>query len=268
MEKAIQTPNEKTAITIIDLAHYNIPNSIEIKSHLEEELGELVSISKNLSFLVASRHLTSRKVLEGLDKEFQIIEMGSGFSPHGINFEEKFEKYIEIDLPFNSELKSKIISKIKSKNKILFISGNIFEKETWKNVANSLDSKKPVFIFCEGVVSHYANKEQKDKLSKYLKSILVHEKSMFYLDDTFKNHPELNKNEIVSAGKSDLAKKFNKTAYPGMKDRTLLTERKDWEERGFKFLKEIDYENIEGYEEILSKLRGNIFKLINHKLNI
>ena len=77
-------------------------------AELERKNGKLCSIAGGLAFLVASRHLTTRRLLDALSPDYQIVEMGAGFSPHGLNYAAKFACYVEVDLPCNSADKKEV----------------------------------------------------------------------------------------------------------------------------------------------------------------
>lgn len=252
-----KSPSEKTASTIWDLASFNTPNSARMLAEIEKRNGKMSSIAPDLSFLVASRHLTTRRLLDSLSPNYQIVEMGAGFSPHGVNYASKFDNYLEIDLPYNSFEKKEVVSNLNGiSDSVTYIPGDLFDTQTWRQVNERLDQTKPLFIFCEGVVSHYASEEQKDILGKILQGTLVHPESKLYLDDTLKNHPELDTNPIVISGRKALATSLKNTSYPGITVRNFESEMSNWKERGFD-IGLVPYANVGAtYSTVTDSLRG------------
>ncbi len=252
---------EKTASTIDDLQRIsNVPNSKQMLRGLEEEIGRVKSFCPDLSWLAASRHLTSRSLIERLSDNYNITEMGAGFSPHGINYSDEFETWTEIDLPHNSQLKEKIVNKISSNYNINFVAGNIYSKDVWQRAIDLIDVSKPSFIFCEGVVSQYGNEEQKDSLVEYIQPLIAHPESMLYIDDTFKNHPEFENDPRIKKIMGGLKKSLKRTSYANMKSRSLDSEKSKWESRGLT-CEYVPYViTSEEFKDINEKLRGFLFK--------
>ena len=62
--------------------------------------------------------LTNHKILEFFPKKFgkdlQIIELGSGFTPHFLTLNYDIDKYIEVELDINTELKKEALDEIRS----------------------------------------------------------------------------------------------------------------------------------------------------------
>jgi O-methyltransferase involved in polyketide biosynthesis len=252
-----KSPIEETAATICDLAHFNTPNAKAILTELEKKYDKICSIAGDLAFFVAARHLTTRKLLDTLSPDTQIIEMGAGFSPHGINYSSKFAKYIEIDLPHNSAEKKEITKNLQTNpDSITYISGDLFALKTWSQVKATIDCAKPLFVFCEGVVSQYASEEQRETLARQLQSIFDHPKSKLYLDDTLKNHPELESHPIILNGRKTLANILKHTSYPEVAARSFETEIGRWKNRGFD-VELVPYVNIgEQYSPITDAFKG------------
>lgn len=246
-QKAIEkSPIEKTAATICDLAYFDTPNSRRMLAEVEKKNGKVCSIAGGLAFLVAARHLTTRKLLDALAPDYQIVEMGAGYSPHGLNYAAKFACYIEVDLPCNSAEKREIAGNLhEGQDSVKYVSGDLFNPQTWSKVKEKLDLTKPVFAFCEGVVSPYASEEQKTVLAGQLQSLFCHGGCKLFLDDTLKNHPELESNPIISGGRTIMAYVLKDTNYNTIADRTFETEVRGWENRGFS-VELVPYVNVGG----------------------
>jgi len=252
---------EKTASTIEDLQRVsNVPYSREILSALEDEIGEVRSFCPDLSWLAASRHLTSRGLIEQLSPEYQVIEMGAGFSPHGLNYSYRFGSWTEVDLPHNSKLKERVARRIAPKGKIEFVAGDIYSRDTWERVMSSLDLSRPSFIFCEGVVSQYGSEEQKDILVESIGPLIIHPDSRLYIDDTFKNHPEISQNPRIQEIMGTLRRSLKRTSYAGMESRTLEDERSRWKARGLSCQYVPYVITSEEFRDINEKLRGFLLR--------
>ncbi|MBS3088444.1 class I SAM-dependent methyltransferase [Candidatus Pacearchaeota archaeon] len=221
---------QKTASTLINLSeHSNVRYAKAIAKKLLEEKdtkGPMLSI-KPFSAFPVSRFITNQRLLEYIiskNKDIQIIELGPGFTPHYLNLK-KVSKYIEIDFESNSRLKEKIIKSIKADcRNLFFVSGDILVKKTWLKVKKIINSKKPVLIFSEGVVSQYFDKEQKKLLSSLIKDLLKTEGSIFVLDDTLRNHPDLHSFQIIKEGMSAVIKKSGSQVYGSEKNNQTFGE--------------------------------------------
>lgn len=122
---------QKTAIIpLIDLSECNINHSKKILDRLKYSKAFYPS---GKSYLAESRYKGSEKIIK--DNEFkQIIELGSGFTPHAVNLR-YIKKYIEVDFLENSEIKQEIIDDLFPKRKnIVYISGDVFKKEAWQKI--------------------------------------------------------------------------------------------------------------------------------------
>ncbi len=255
---------QKTANTIYDLKdHTDVKYCSEITDFLIKKLGvnsdQRIS-TQNFSALVVSRYLTNHSVLESMASRYgsdlQIIELGSGFTPHFLNLRSEVGKYIEIDLDINSKLKEEITKKLTSKDNIIFISGDILSVDVWNKVKDIIDTTKPVIIFSEGVVAQYFTKEQKEKIANLTKDFLVSNGSAFIIDDTIRNHIELHSNPIIKEGMDRVATQSGNNTYKG--EVTSLTHEIDnWSKLFNNKVSTIDY--------ILSK-PGMDFAINNLKL--
>lgn len=204
---------QKTANTLYDLRdHTEVKYSKEISDFLIEKTGgkEMDRISTaDFQALPVARYLTNHRVLELFAKKFgkdlQIIELGSGFTPHFLNLNYDIDKYIEVELDINSELKKEITSKLTNKNNIHFVSGDILSDETWNEINQIVDKNKPVLIFSEGVVAQYFNSEQKEQIGNFVKTVMKKEGSAFIIDDTLRNHPELLSETVIKEGMNQIS---------------------------------------------------------------
>jgi O-methyltransferase involved in polyketide biosynthesis len=212
---------EKTASTFLDVKDYTDTKYCdEIYVHLLKKYPSIKDpriSTKNFSALVVSRYQTMDCLINFLSEQFgkdlQVIELGAGFTPHFLNLKREIGKYIEIDYKFNSEIKKEIMKKLTKKDNLFFIGGDILSENTWEEVNKIIDFNKPVMIFCEGVVSHYLNTEQKLKLSSLIKPLLSVKGSCCIIDDTLKNHLELKSNPIIQEGMNRISSISGNNAY-------------------------------------------------------
>lgn len=210
---------QKTASTLFDLEeHSDFAYCKEISDELKKEIALDKISTDHFSAFIVSRFATNQYLLDFMVQKFgenlQIIELGSGFTPHYLNLKGKVLKYIEVDFEENSSLKKIIIQKIFGKTESLkFIGGDILDEETWSLIGNEIDLSKPVFIFSEGVISQYFNVEQKQKIANFVKPLLKIEGSCFVLDDTLRNHPEFFDNQIIKEGMLKITEKSGSDIY-------------------------------------------------------
>lgn len=208
---------QKTSSTILDLnGHSDVKYSDEIIDALKSRIGEMwpkiwpqISSEYFSAFPVARFH-TNQSVLNFMAQKFgsklQIIELGAGFTPHFLNLDCEIGKYIEVEFKENSDLKKDIINEIKGEiNNLKFIAGDLLENETWQKITEELNLDNPVLIFSEGVVSQYFDDQSKIMISNFIKPLLKAEGSLFMLDDTLRNHPEFQNNEIIKEGMNKIS---------------------------------------------------------------
>ncbi|MEI8328355.1 MAG: class I SAM-dependent methyltransferase [Candidatus Taylorbacteria bacterium] len=212
---------QKTANTLYDLRdHSDVKYCKEISDFLIEKSGgnEGSRIStENFSAFVVSRFTTTHRFIElmaqRLGKELQIVELGSGFTPHFLNLNYEIGKYIEIDLEVNSKLKKEITRKLRERDGEIFIAGDILTQDVWNEVGNNIDLSKPVIIFSEGVVAQYFTTEQKEKIASLSRAFLQTNGSCFVVDDTLRNHSELHDNPIIQEGMSRIVAESGSKVY-------------------------------------------------------
>jgi O-methyltransferase involved in polyketide biosynthesis len=208
---------QKTSSTILDLNdHADVKYSEEIINALKNRIGEMwpkiwsKMSSDNFSAFPVARFHTNQSILNFMAKEFgerlQIVELGAGFTPHFLNLDCRIGKYIEVEFKENSDLKRDIISETKGEiDNLKFISGDLAEEETWKRIEGELNLDNPVLIFSEGVVSQYFDDDLKSKISNFIKPLMSANGSIFMLDDTLRNHPEFQDNEIIKEGMNKIS---------------------------------------------------------------
>lgn len=212
---------QKTASTLFDLSeHTDVAYSHQIADLMVKKTGiEWTKMSTNeFTALPVSRFNTNQSLLDFMSKKFgpnfQIVELGAGFTPHYLNLKTKVLKYIEVEFGVNSSLKKEIINEIKPVvDDLVFISGDILDESTWKAVKENLNPHYPVIIFSEGVIAQYFNVEQKKAVSLFIQDLLSVEGSAFVLDDTLRNHPELHSNPIITEGMKRIMQQSGSNTY-------------------------------------------------------
>ena len=243
---------QKTANTLYDLRdHTDVPFSKEISDFLLEKSngieGERIS-TENFSALPVSRFLTNHEVIEffveKFGKELQVVELGSGFTPHFLNLKKNISKYIEVELEVNSKLKKEITRKLTNKENIYFIEGDILSKNVWEEINNIIDNQKPLLIFSEGVIAQYFSSEQKEIVGSYIKEIINNRKTIFIIDDTLRNHPEFLNSPIIQEGMNRISSQSGSKVY----NNEVLSLKNEID----KWSKIFNY-NIETIDYILSK---------------
>jgi O-methyltransferase involved in polyketide biosynthesis len=211
---------QKTASTLIDLKdHSDVAFCSEIAELMEEKIssGWPKIFSNNFSAFPVARFCTMQAFLEFMSErlgpQVQIVELGAGFTPHFLNLKAKVSKYIEVDLPVNSNLKKEIINEVYPDSNVVYVSGDISEVTTWDEIKKHINMSSPVIVFSEGVIAQYFSSEQKQKIATYVKDILSTEGSCFVLDDTLRNHPELQTNPIIEEGMQMVTKASGNNVY-------------------------------------------------------
>lgn len=212
---------QKTASTLFDLSdHTDVAYSHQIADLMVKKKGiEWTKVSTDeFTALPVSRFNTNQSLFDFMSKKFgpnfQIVELGAGFTPHYLNLKTKVLKYIEVEFGVNSNLKKEIINEIKPVgDDLVFISGDILDESTWKAVKENLDPHCPVIVFSEGVIAQYFNVEQKKAVSLFIRDLLNVEGSAFVLDDTLRNHPELHSNPIIAEGMKRIMQQSGSNTY-------------------------------------------------------
>lgn len=201
------TDIQRTANTLFDLRdHSDFKYCNEIADFLKSRsiTDEIRISTENFMALVVSRFATTQALLEQITEkygtELQIVELGSGFTPHCLNLSGKIRNYIEVDLPDNSELKKEISKNFVSTNNQIFVAGDILDGATWQKISANIEPDKPVLIFSEGVIAQYFSAEQKEKIASFAKSIMKASGSCFVIDDTLRNHQEFHSNPMITEG--------------------------------------------------------------------
>lgn len=200
----------KTAFgTVRELGeHTDVPNAKEIFEGLGLSKDEY--IKSGLPFFVELRYKCSESVLEDLIENQsvkQVVELASGFTPHGVNTTEKHPdvKYLEVD--YGAEKKKSIVENIKPDSNIEYLGGNILSEDTFDRIENSLDNG-PVAIFSEGLMM-YMDEENRERLASSIKKILEKHGGAFFFEDNTTFNPEYKKRlgSIISGLHKKLASK-------------------------------------------------------------
>lgn len=178
----------KTAlIPFMDLAiDAGVPNADMFLKKLTKGILQKTS---GYSYLAESRYKTAESIIK-LNKYKQILELGSGFTPHAVNLAGNADKYIEVDYPENIAIKKKLTRDLTSakEGKIIYIAGDIFSKTTWQKIQKEI-LKKPIGIFAEGFMQ-YTNKRSRVFLLGEIKDILTKNGGSFFFEDSLTFHPE------------------------------------------------------------------------------
>lgn len=234
---------EKTAfLPLIDLAvDTDVPNTTLI---LEKLINKKKWKTSGKAYLAESRYKGSEAIIK-LNKYKQILELGSGFTPHAINLGKAIEKYVEVDYYKNIVIKEKLINKIfKDKNnKISYIAGDIFKNSVWNKINREL-LKGRIGIFAEGFMQ-YTNKKQRAFLLEKIKVILTKNKGSFFFEDSLTFHPEfscISTLKVLSRKMSQTSGNNNLLKFISQEELT-----KEFNDLGFKI------KRIKAYSNLMSK---------------
>lgn len=200
---------QRTAATVVDLAdNSNVAYATQIKLALEKRFPGIKSFAPSMSEIVVSRYLTNQKMLEDVVKstngQVQIIELGSGFTPHALNLNGRPAKYIEIDLPENISLKKEIVAEISSHDETGYIAGDVLDPAIWDVVSKMVDPDLPVVIFSVGLIIYFSGLQQDRLVSLALPFIKPDGISRFVFDDSLKYHPELQGHPALVQGRKNI----------------------------------------------------------------
>lgn len=137
-------------------------------------MGDDFKIIESLIPIIELRHKSIHRAIEIYGNN-QILEIGSGFSTHGLEFINNVEnvKYIEVDLKSLIKEKEYLVREIlKINDSNLFFKGiddlNYYD---FLEKANIFDEETPVTIMSEGLLA-YLNFSQKNKLVNNIYRIL------------------------------------------------------------------------------------------------
>lgn len=178
-------------IPLMDLAlDTDIPNTGEILSRI---VAKKKWERSGKSYLAESRYKSAEQVIKEEGYK-QILELGSGFTPHAVNLQEVVDLYVEVDYRRNIELKKQIVEDIfpNTKNKIIYIPGDILDDSTWLEIEKML-LNKPVGILAEGFMQYTSKKERAFLLGK-IKKVLKQYGGSFFFEDSLTFHPSLREN--------------------------------------------------------------------------
>jgi hypothetical protein len=199
LEKPIQ---KNLAFSLIPLILANVPYARKIAEELSailsiniDDLIKEVSKKPERFFEVDSRHKTSKKIIEESGIR-QVIEIAAGFTPHALNLRNCVDRYIEIDLPQNSELKSQAMKRVDPTLETIYVSGDAFEEDTWNRVKiNLLD--QPTIVFSEGFIL-YTDAKNRAKMLEFIKPIIIN--GLFFHEDCRTINGVLRKEEYKELG--------------------------------------------------------------------
>ena len=230
---------ELTANTVFDISqHSNDSHTNNIAVYLATNYPEFLELNistDNFKALVVARYFNSHRFLELIAQltngQLQVVELGAGFTSHFLSIRDQVSKYIEVDYPLNSKIKSKATEQFYNGNKITFVGGDILESTTWEKINSVIDRDKPVVIFSEGVIAPYFNLQQKMVVANYIKPFLAISGSAFLIDDTLKNHPELQKHPVIAEGMARITKKSGNNNYQSNIPHTFENEFDFWQKQ-------------------------------------
>ena len=243
---------QKTAIIpLLDLVKCNVNNANKILNELKYPKQ---FCSSEVSYLAESRYKSSEKIIK--DNHFkQVVELGSGFSPHAINLKKHINKYIEVDFLDNSKTKQKIIGRLFPNNQnIIYMHGNVFQKDIWQKIWKKIDKENKIAIFAEGFMQ-YTDKNQRKFLLGQIKKVLKKIGGAFFFEDSLTFHPEfkkIKKLKNISKKMSRLSKNKNLLKYISQEELT-----KEFETAGFQISR------INAYNDLVSKdYQNNVAKSV------
>lgn len=221
---------QKTAATIVDLANNSdVAYAKDIVNLITRQYGPINSFAPELGSLVVSRYLTSEQIL-GHYKKPQVVELGAGFSPHSINLHGLVDRYIECDLPINSEIKRELVRQLNQQDKTIYIAGDVLESRLWQEITGALDRDKPLVIFSEGLILYF-DETMRDQLALHAKSILTKPEDSFVFDDSLGYHPELSTDKRLKEAMDKIKVTSKSNVYGGF--RTQKEAESQWKSRGF-----------------------------------
>ncbi|MFT4310603.1 MAG: class I SAM-dependent methyltransferase [Candidatus Woesearchaeota archaeon] len=146
----------------------------------------------------------------------QVIEIGSGFTPHALNLEDI--RYIEIDFPHIIKTKREIISSIDPHRDVIYIGGNIFSDEAWESIYTSI-LNQPTAVFFEGFMQ-YTNNNQRKFLFDKIRPIIQDGGFCFFEDSlTFNPHfSQIPTLRNLTERMKSISKKTQLTSYISQKE--------------------------------------------------
>jgi hypothetical protein len=227
----------KTAVgTIRDLAAFT---DIEMAKEIWQQMGGeesnkgFTEKTSGKPHLVELRYKTSDMIIRDLsenDNVRQAVEIASGFTPHAQELlgNNVLDSYVEADLPINTEEKKSLNQKINPDTQIEYVPGNIFDEESWDEIAAKLRPGS-VVIFSEGFML-YTSEKERDTLAKYVKRILGEHGGYFVFEDSTRFHPEF----IQYPNFRQFFEKLSNSSKRDMQAVSQEDMTAEWEDRGFK----------------------------------
>lgn len=227
----------KTAMgTVRDLAFYtDIKGAEQIWRLLsgEEKDENFSKKTKGKPHLVELRYKMSDQIIRSLAETEgvgQAVEIASGFTPHALELlgGGVLSNYIESDLLVNTVKKQELYDEVGQGLPVIYVPGNIYEKETWDEIEVKL-ADGPVVIFSEGFML-YSTAQERDKLANLVRPILQKHGGYFVFEDSTRFHPEF-------IEYPNFRPFFDKLAKSSQRDMGAVSQEdmaKEWEDRGFK----------------------------------
>jgi len=166
---------------------YGIPNAKEMATLIGAESARIKlygeELHKNLDDVprFEARYKGGEAALEKFIEKHpdaQVLELGAGFSLHGLTLAEKHPGlvYIETDLPDMMDLKREVVKKLIAvpPTNLYFSIANALDVEALREALRVATDNRPLTIYCEGFIDYLSLKEKealiatiKDFLTRY-----------------------------------------------------------------------------------------------------
>jgi len=148
-------------------------------AHAQEIYDELKRLGVEFGSgmpLMEARYKNTNRVLAGETNITQVLELGSGMSPRGLNMclENPDMTYVELDTPALIGLKTQILEKITNGNvppKLHLVGGNVSNSIDFNTATKEFSPDQSVAVISEGLVS-YLSIPQKSELFQYIHELL------------------------------------------------------------------------------------------------
>ncbi|NEP62198.1 MAG: hypothetical protein F6K31_35525 [Symploca sp. SIO2G7] len=194
----------------------------------QSELGK-TDIFLSVSYLIELRYKTSEKIIREGGYQ-QVIELGTGFTPHALNLKQTVTNYIEVDLEENSRLKRRIVQELEPGLTVHYVAGDVFDSHTWSRLYSLLKPGLPVAIFAEGFLL-YSSQEQRRFLGEKIHTILAEHDGLFFMEDSLRFHPEFQGIPKITNFTIALTNRSKNTNYSKTITQEALTQ--EWQDMGF-----------------------------------
>lgn len=166
--------------TAILTAYPRTLTDIPLYPEVFEEVKKLYGQQINPELLIESLapELEARhKIIDLLLRETgitQVLEIGAGFSPRGLNAtgSHLVAQYVELDLSELAVMKQKIVDHFAgSRQNLHILGGNALNQGDFEQASSYFDKSKPVAVINEGLL-RYLNFDEKKLLADNIKSVL------------------------------------------------------------------------------------------------